>query len=124
MERRKYPRLSIELPLEYWETDDACHGGLVENVSEMGLLIHSIRGMPVGTQLNVRVFFNNGFEFDCLQVRGRIVWKGHCCEGEWEGYRYGVEFICIADEDRDKLVGYLNCLAPLKPADVSVRGDI
>jgi len=39
LERRRYRRFSIELPLEYWETDDAWHGGMVENVSEMGLLL-------------------------------------------------------------------------------------
>ncbi len=64
MERRRHPRHSIILPLEYWETEDSSHGGLVANVSETGLLIYSVEDMPLNKKLNVRVFFSNGYEFD------------------------------------------------------------
>ena len=68
VERRKHPRYSIQLPLEYWQTDGACCGGLVGNLSEGGLLIRSLRDMPVGTELNVRIFFPNGYESLCATM--------------------------------------------------------
>ena len=108
MERRKHPRVSVRLPLEYWETDDACHGGLVENLSEMGMLIYSIRNIPIGAQLSIRVFFIKGYELDGFQARARIVWSEDCFEENRKAYHYGLEFTGISQEDRRKLVGLLN----------------
>jgi len=106
-ERRKYPRYSIRLPLEYWQTDDACRGGMAGNLSEGGLLIHSLQDMPVGKELNVRMFFANGYEFDGIRVAGKIIWKGRHDETDWKGYKYGIEFVRISAEDRQKLVSLL-----------------
>jgi hypothetical protein len=106
-EKRKYPRYSIRLPLEYWQTDDACRGGLVVNLSEGGLLIHSLQDMPVGKELNVGIFFPNGYEFDGIRVTGKIVWKDLHYETDWNGYKYGIEFVRISEEDREKLVNLL-----------------
>lgn len=106
-ERRKYPRYSIELPLEYWQTDDACRGGLVGNVSEAGLLIHSLQDMPVSKELNVRIFFSNGYEFDGIRVVAKIVWKDFYYEQDWKGYKYGLEFVRISEVDHQKLINLL-----------------
>jgi c-di-GMP-binding flagellar brake protein YcgR len=120
-ERRKHPRIPVRLPLEYWETDDACHGGLAGNISEMGLLIYSIKNIPVGTHLNIRVFFNNGYEFDVFQVRAKIVWKDYHSEGKWEAYQYGLEFTFISAEGRHKLVSLLNSRLSLESMDGSIQ---
>jgi c-di-GMP-binding flagellar brake protein YcgR len=117
MERRKHPRVSVRLPLEYCETDDACHGALVGNVSEIGLLIYSIKKIPVGTHLIVRVFFNSGYEFDGFQARARIVWRDHYSEEKWEAYQYGLEFTGIPAEDRHKLVSLLESQISLEYTD-------
>jgi c-di-GMP-binding flagellar brake protein YcgR len=108
MERRKHPRVSVRLPLEYWESEDARHGGLVKNVSEMGLAIHSIQDYPVGSHLGVKVFFSSGSEFDGFQVRTRIAWKAPHLEAQWKGYLLGLEFTAMSDEDRNKLVSFLS----------------
>ncbi len=43
-ERRRHPRMSLDLPLEYRVLSAPyAHGGLVVNASEVGLLINSIR---------------------------------------------------------------------------------
>jgi hypothetical protein len=120
-ERRKYPRYSIRLPLEYWQTDDACHGGMVGNLSEGGLLTHSLQDMPVGKELNVRIFFANGYEFDGIRIVGKIVWKDHHYETEWKGYQYGIEFVRISEEDRQKLVNLLR--SPSMLEEIPVRED-
>ena len=107
-ERRKQSRVPISLPLEYWETDDACHGGLVENLSEMGVLIYSVRNIPIGAQLSIRVFFIKGYELDGFQAKARIVWREDCIEENRKTYYYGLEFTSMSQEDRHKLVSLLN----------------
>jgi len=120
-ERRKYPRYSIKLPLEYWRTDDVCRGGLVGNLSEAGLLICSGQDMPVREELNVRVFFSNGYEFDGIRVVAKIVWKDLHYETDWRGYKYGLQFVQISDEDRQKLVDLLRSPSTLE--EISVREE-
>ena len=121
-ERRKYPRYLIVLPLEYWQNDDACRGGMVGNLSEGGLLIYSFHDMPVGKELNVRVFFPNGYEFDGIRVNGKIVWKDLHCDTNWKGYKYGIEFVRMSEEDRKKLANLLRGPSTLDK-EISVTGD-
>ena len=109
-ERRRYPRVFIDLPLEYWDMGESClRGAIVVNASDGGFLIESPRDIPVGTELSMTVLYPKGFELANFRVSAKIVWK----ELYWkedlkrdrslEGYRYGLEFIHILDEDRWKL---------------------
>jgi c-di-GMP-binding flagellar brake protein YcgR len=102
-ERRKHLRFQIVLSLEF---EDA-HGAVVYNLSEGGLLIHSVQNMPVGRELKVRVFFAEEYEFDQFKATARIAWKGYHSDADWEGYKYALEFIEISAEDRKKLVNLL-----------------
>ena len=120
-ERRKYPRYSIRLPLEYWQTDDACRGGMVGNLSEGGLLVHSLEDMLVDKELNIRIFFANGYEFDGIRAAGRIVWKDQHYETDWKGYKYGIEFVRISAEDRQKLVSLLRSPSVLE--EIRIKED-
>ena len=109
-ERRRYPRVFIDLPLEYWDMGESClRGAIVVNAGEGGLLIETIRDIPVGMELNIAVLFPKGFELTNFKVVAKIVWKepywkedmkGDPC---WKGYQYGLEFIQILEEDRWKL---------------------
>ena len=61
IERRRYPRMSLDLPLEYRVMNAPyAHGGLVVNASEVGLLINSIKNIPTGSKLNIAVYFQRG----------------------------------------------------------------
>jgi len=109
-ERRRYPRIVINLPLVYQEKDGSClRGGIAVNAGEGGFRIESTRDIPVGTELNVTVVFSKAFESANFKAVAKIVWKGPCWKGDrkgnkyWEGYQYGLEFIQISDEDRCKL---------------------
>ncbi len=109
MERRRYPRMSLDLPLEYRVMNALyAHGGLVVNASEVGLLINSIKNIPIGSKLNIAVIFPKGFELTNFEVLAEIIWKDLHWEEDWEGYRYGLKFIRILDEDRGKLKQLLN----------------
>jgi hypothetical protein len=103
-ERRRYPRMSLDLPLEYRVMNALyAHGGLVVNASEVGLLINSIKNIPIGTKLNIAVLFPKGFELTNFDVLAEIIWKDLHWEEDWEGYRYGLKFIKILEEDSRKL---------------------
>ena len=51
-DRRQYPRFLLDLPLEYLVTNaPKAHGGLVVNVSEIGLLIRSVKNMAIHVRI-------------------------------------------------------------------------
>jgi hypothetical protein len=94
----------LDLPLEYRVLDGPyTHGGLVVNASEVGLLIQSIRNIPVGEKLLTVILFPKGFELACLEVLGEVVWKDIHQRDDWEGFHYGLNFIDILEEERNKL---------------------
>lgn len=94
----------MDLPLEY-RTGDVpyAHGGLVVNASEQGLLVQSVKNIPVGTKLNIAVLFPRGFELANFEVLAEIVWKDLHWEEDWEGYQYGLKFVRILDDEHWKL---------------------
>ena len=109
LERRKSPRLSMDLPLEYRVINAPfAHGGIVANASEDGFLIYSIKDMPIGTRLTIVVMFPQDFELSNFEVIAEVVRKDLHWEEDWEGYEYGLRFVQIFDEDRDKLKQLLN----------------
>jgi hypothetical protein len=106
-ERRRYPRTSIDLPLEYQYTGDSgLRGAMVVNASEGGFLIESTRDIPVGTKLSITLLFPKGFELANFKAVTKIVrkepYRKEDSEGNqyWEGYQYGLEFIQILEGDR------------------------
>ena len=103
-ERRKCPRAYLDLPVEYRVMNAPyAHGGLVVNASERGLLINSVRDILVGSKLNVAVLFPKGFQLTNFEASAKVIWKGYHREENWEGYRYGLKFTEILEEDRRKL---------------------
>jgi len=103
-DRRRYPRSLMDLPLEYRVINAPyAHGGIVVNGSEEGFLIYSVKDMPIGTKLNLVVLFPKGFELTNFEVAAEIVRKDLHWEEDWEGFEYGLKFIQIFEEDREKL---------------------
>lgn len=108
-ERRRSQRKMLDLPLEYRAMDAPyAHGGLVVNASEIGLLVQSVKSIPIGTKLNIAVLFPKGFELTNFEVLAEIIWKDLHWEEDWEGYQYGLSFIQILDDDHWKLKQLLN----------------
>jgi hypothetical protein len=103
-DRRQYPRFILDLPLEYQAmSTPKAHGGLVVNVSEMGLLVRSVENMSIGTELKIAVLFPKEYELANFHVLARVVWKEPLWEEDWEGYGYGIKFVQILGEDLRKL---------------------
>ncbi|NWF92940.1 MAG: PilZ domain-containing protein [Syntrophaceae bacterium] len=103
-EKRKRPRYPMDLPLEYRVIDapDA-YGGIVVDGSEIGLRIHSVKNLPVGTKLNIAVLFPKEFQMSNFQVTAEIIWKDVFMKEDWNGYQYGLKFVLIGEEDLQKL---------------------
>ena len=109
-ERRRHPRVFVDLPLEYQDMGDSClHGAIVVDASEGGFLIESTGGIPVGTELSITVLYPKGFTLADFKVVAKIVWKKPHSKKDfkgnpyWAGYQYGLEFVQISDKDRWKL---------------------
>ncbi len=103
-DRRKSQRMMLDLPLEYRVMDAPyAHGGLVVNASELGLLVQSVKNLPIGTKLNIAVLFPKGFELANFEVLAEILWKDLHWEEDWEGYQYGLRFLHILDNEYWKL---------------------
>ncbi len=108
-ERRKHPRVALDLPLEYRVANiPNAYGALVVNGSEMGLLIESIKKILVGTNLKIIVLFPEECELVDFEVSAQIVWKEPYWKEDWGGYRYGLKFVSITAHDQWKLRELLN----------------
>jgi hypothetical protein len=108
-DRRRYPRVHMDLPLEYQvEYDAQAHGAIVRDASEGGFLICSLEDIPIGAKLEMTVLFSADYELVKFEVSGEIIWKnadaekGNVEKGE-DGYQYGLKFIQILKEDYWKL---------------------
>src|SRR4030067_3722426 len=103
-DRRRSQRKMLDLPIEYRVMDASyAHGGLVVNASESGLLVQSVKSIPIGAKLNIAVLFPKGFELTHFEVLAEIIWKDLHWEEDWEGYQYGLKFIQIMEKDHFKL---------------------
>jgi hypothetical protein len=115
-ERRKFPRSLMDLPLEYRIINAPfSHGGIVANGSEDGLLIYSVKDMPLGTKLDIGVMFPKEYELSNFEVIAEIIRKDLHWEEDWEGYEYGIKFLQIFEEDRHKLKQLLDGQFQLEP---------
>ena len=58
-ERRKFPRFSVDLPVEYEKMGSFVSGGRAPNISEGGLFIYFSERMEVGQHLWLKIFYTN-----------------------------------------------------------------
>ena len=111
-ERRKYPRFSVDLPIEYSRIDSPIsHTGRGLNISEGGLLIYFPEKMDLSQYLRLKLFFPLGSKLSTIEVLAEVAWT-EIHLGETLGdYRCGVKFIDISPEDMTKLKKFLSSLS-------------
>jgi hypothetical protein len=96
------------LALDLWQTPDLVLGGVVTDMSEVGLGFQSIHEIPISTQLGIRVYLSREeFHFDSIEGTGRIIWRTAYKEQSWKGYRYGMYILKMASQSRDRLMKYI-----------------
>lgn len=104
--RRKYPRVVLDLPFEYrTEYSRRARGGIVIDACEVGFLIHSTENMLVGTRLKIILLYAKDYGLAMLEVFAKIVWKRF--DKKEKRYLYGLKFNGILAEDDYKLKGLL-----------------
>jgi c-di-GMP-binding flagellar brake protein YcgR len=110
LERRKYPRFKINLPLDYYRVDTpAGHTGRAENASEGGLEIYFPEEMQIGERLKLKLFFSSSeTELHAIEALAEVVWID-ILSGDGE-FRTGVKFVDISPEDLVRLKDFLESL--------------
>ena len=108
-ERRKYPRFSAALPIEYWQIDKSkSRPGQTINISEGGLLLRLSEPLKIDQVVGLTLFITSGPELDVIEALAQVevVWQDTHV-GEDGAYRVGVKFVVISPEDMDKLKNLL-----------------
>ena len=112
LERRRYRRFSVRLPIEYYRVDSPINQtGQALDASEGGLQILFPEQMEIGQNLNLKLFFSSGSELNTIGTLAEVVWiNTQLVEGE-KHYRSGVRFINISPEDITKLRNFAASLS-------------
>ena len=104
VERRKHPRIRIELPLDYSLVDrEETHGGLIADISEGGLLVYLPEALKLETLLRIQILFVKGMELNSIKAVAKIVWSDLATKTISEENRYGLEFQSFIEGDLQKL---------------------
>ncbi len=103
VERRKNPRLSVELPLDYSIESVDRYGGVAANASKGGLLVYLPEAIVVGTLLKIEILFIQGSELNSIRSIAKVVWSDLAPKDIWGEYRYGLEFQSFQEGDLQKL---------------------
>jgi c-di-GMP-binding flagellar brake protein YcgR len=111
-ERRKYPRFSVDLPIEYSRIESpVSHTGRGLNISEGGLLIYFPEKMDLSQYLSLKLFFPLGSKLSTTEVLAEVAWTEIHLDESWGDYRCGVRFIDISPEDMSKLKNFIGSLS-------------
>jgi c-di-GMP-binding flagellar brake protein YcgR len=104
IEKRKHPRFSVELPLDYSRVNGKeTLGGMVANASEGGLLVYLPERVELGTLIKIEIFYVRGLELDTIKAVGKVVWCDLAARESWGEHRYGLQFESIDEKDFNRL---------------------
>jgi c-di-GMP-binding flagellar brake protein YcgR len=108
VDRRKHPRYSVELPLDYCRVEGMeTYGGIVANASEGGILVYLPERMEMGAILKIEIFYVKGLELDTIKAMAKVVWSDLAVKASWGEYRYGLQFQHITEKDYERLMALL-----------------
>jgi len=110
-EKRKYPRYSVDLPMEYARSDSVVNHGQALNAGEGGLLVYFPERVEVGQHLSLKLFFSSMSEFNTIETLVEVVWVDVQMVEKREDYRAGVKFVDISSGDLEKLTIFLRSLS-------------
>ena len=112
LERRKYPRFSIDLPIEYHLLPSSpSFAGSALNASEGGVLVYLSQSIEIGQRLKIKLFFASGSDLSSIEVVVEVVWMDIHLGEDWGDYRCGVKFLDISSEDINQLKSFLRSLS-------------
>ena len=106
-ERRRYPRIEVDLPIEYARSDLYVKKGRAINASEGGLLIYFAEKMEIGQHLELKLFYPSEGDLNTIEALVEVVWLLDIHLGNGEKYGCGVNIIDISPKERTKLTKLL-----------------
>ena len=113
LERRQYPRFSINLPFEYYRVDspEVCSAD-TENISEGGLLVYAPERVKVGQRLKARLYFASVSDpVQSIEVLCEVAWVEEPPNADTKKFPCGVRFIDLREEDAEKLRRFIQTLS-------------
>ncbi len=121
VERRKHPRLFVELPLDYSQVDrQEVHRGIATNASEGGLLVYLPETIEIGVLLKIEILFAKSPDVspELTTIRGiaRVIWSDLAAQESWGEYRYGLQLHSFQKGDLEKLKGLLRAVGKVHGA--------
>lgn len=112
LERRRHPRFSVDLPIEYsFIHSPICVASRALNASEGGLLVYLPQRTEIGRHLKIKLFFASGSHLNSIEVLTKVAWMDTHLGKDWGDYRCGVEFIDISQENLNVLKNFLKSLS-------------
>ena len=112
-ERRRHPRISVDLPIEYLRLDNfpGPRNGRAANASEGGLLVFLPELLQVGQMLKIMIYFSIP-KIQSVDLVAEVVWIDIPIGGKPAEYRAGLRFSEISQEDQQKLTHFLKMISP------------
>jgi len=112
IERRKYRRFPVRLPVEYYRADSSIsQTGQSLDASEGGLQIHFPERMEIGQKLKLKLFFSSDAGLNAIEMLAEVVWTNPELSEDEKHYPSGVKFINISPEDMTKLNNFIVSLS-------------
>ena len=111
-EKRKHPRFSVDLPVEYSRADLFADHGRAMNASEGGLLLYLPEQLAIGNHLRLKLFFSVGSQLNAIEATVEVVWVDIHLEKDWGDCRTGVRFVEISTDDMGRLMNFVRSLFP------------
>ncbi len=106
LEKRKYSRIQVELPLDYSIVDQReNYGGIVVDTSEGGLLVYLKERIEIGTRLKIEIIFIKGRELSSIKGVAEVVWSDPAARKSYGELRlrYGLQCQSFHEGDLEKL---------------------
>ena len=108
LEKRKYPRFNVNLPVKYSRTNLFFKYGRAVNASQGGLLVYLPDEIGIGQRLGLKIFFPSHSEFNALDTSVQVIWKDVHMRKDWTwDYRTGVRFVGTSPEHMNELKKFL-----------------
>ena len=116
IERRRHPRVAVELPFDYSCVDgEEKYGGFATNASEGGLLVYLPEVVEKGTLLKIVILFVEGSALNAIKGIAKVIWCNLAAKAAWGEHRYGLEFQSFNKGSLDKLKILLKKVAEAPP---------
>ena len=100
MERRRHPRLAVELPIAFC-SDEGASEGMVSGLSESGCTVTCEEKIEPGTLMDLRIQLPD--TEGPMEVSLAVVRWAH-------GTKFGIEFLSMHPDEQDRLFDFVGLL--------------